>query len=346
MSAPISSCGAFLRLIAICLFLPVFSAVSCTDDDGEAGEVTPGEAVADSTAKRNEILARLLSESDAIAQAGEAYNVKATTAGIPVRFNAPADRLKSAQLVLLLTDKPSKSLELGKGCKEVYIDSDWLDENGVAVIYVTGLIPASTYRYCAYYRYNTYDTAVSDEQSMETVDAVVLTAEAVDLGLSVKWASWNLGAARSYQPGRYYMYGQPESWDVAKAGSSPSGDIAGTSSDPAAVELGDGWQSPTVKHFAELIQKCRWVEGTEGGVSGYLVFGKGDYSGNYIFIPKAGYYNSNGTLTSDGSSVMLWGGQAESASKAWTLNCAKGSDPTVTRGNMDYRMPLRPVYVK
>lgn len=328
----------------ICLTLSI-SLASCSETDDPTPDEEP-TAVADSVLARNKSIEALLADNVTTAIAGAAYNVAYTTASIPVRFNASAERLPSAELVLLLTDNPNKKLEFGKGCKEVYINSDWLDENGMAIIYVTGLTHATSYRYRVHYRYNDKDRALSDILTLETPEQIILTAEAVDLGLSVKWASWNLGASRSYHPGRYYSYGLPDSWNAETPGTSPSSDIADTENDPAYVELGGNWRSPSVKQCQELMQNCRWVESVEGGVRGYRVSGRGDYSGNYIFIPKTGYYNANGVLTSDGEALKLWTGQAESASKAWSLNCANGNEPTVGRTGMDCMMPIRPVCVE
>ena len=41
-----------------------------------------------------------------------------------------------------------------------------------------------------------------------------LVADAVDLGLSVKWASWNLGASKPEDYGGYYAWGEIEEKDV------------------------------------------------------------------------------------------------------------------------------------
>ena len=45
------------------------------------------------------------------------------------------------------------------------------------------------------------------------VDGVTPMPEAVDLGLSVKWASFNLGASKEYEYGDYYAWGETATKD-------------------------------------------------------------------------------------------------------------------------------------
>ncbi len=335
-----------LSLVLLSLFT-----VSCGEDSVEPdGSGAEGRSVADAdtVSARAAAIKAVLSDNLRLAITGDVYGVSSTCARVVVRYNAPAEKLQASQLVLLMTDNPKKELAFGKGCKEVYINHRWLDEDGVCVLYVNGLVAQSTYRYRLYYRYNTAEEAFGDVLVFETALPDKFTAEAVDLGLSVKWASCNLGATRPYQSGVYYFYGQPDS-EAGKTSSAslPSGDIAGSDSDPATVELGSGWTSPTQKQLVELINQCDWKTGEENGVEGYKVYGRGDYYGNFIFIPFAGYYNSNSVFLARGASFMLWSGQTSSSSDkaiALTLN-ADGSCSAVRCGKT-YRMPIRPVFAQ
>lgn len=347
MSAQFFRSGVFSRAVLFSFIFALFAFSACSEDDAPSPtDGDGGTTKNDTIVQRDAAIAALLADDATLALTGRAYNVMAKTASIPVRFNASAEHLQSAQLVILLTTSPTKKLELGEGCTEVYIKPDWLDDKGMAIIYVTGLVPSSSYRYAVYYRYSSYELALGSELTFETSDAIEVSVDAVDLGLSVKWGSWNLGAARSYQEGRYYKYGLPASWNTEDSGNPATTDIAGTPADPATYELGDGWQSPTQKQILELINKCTWQQGTDQGVAGYYVYGKGDYQYNYIFIPFAGYESASGSLTDSGKAFMLWSGQFDSNGKAVTLKSSSDGTVTASRASVKLRVPIRPVYTR
>lgn len=122
--------------------------------------------------------------------------------------------------------------------------------------------------------------------------------ECADLGLSVKWATCNVGAERPEEYGGYYAWGETEtkntySWKTYKycSGSSSSCEsigesINGTQYDVATVNLGSSWVMPTKTEMNELRTKCDWVWTAVNGIYGYKVFGG---NGNYIFLPAAGF---------------------------------------------------------
>ena len=110
----------------------------------------------------------------------------------------------------------------------------------------------------------------------------------VDLGLSVKWATRNVGAGRPSDYGLYYAWGQTSSSDDLSIYSTMEqtiGDIAGTSRDAAMVNWGGRWRMPTCEEFGELIEECDWKWTTQNGHNGYMVTGP---NGNSIFLPAAG----------------------------------------------------------
>lgn len=149
--------------------------------------------------------------------------------------------------------------------------------------------------------------------------------EKVDLGLSVKWASMNVGAQSAEDYGGYFQWGVTYKGDVrdnyALVDSTGSyktyhradgrkttiymdlpPTISGTQFDVANVLWSDGWRMPTLEEFTELATKCTWVAVTQNGVRGYKVIGP---NGNDIFLPATGYY-SNGTFYDDGTSGFYW----------------------------------------
>ena len=142
-------------------------------------------------------------------------------------------------------------------------------------------------------------------------------ADPIDLGLSVKWASWNIGASFPEDYGWYFSWGEisPKSnyaWSKYRFGSSPtkynSTDNIKTleSSDDAAVVLWGGkWRMPTNDEEKELYEKCKWSYTKRNGINGYRVTGP---NGNSIFLPAAGLYDESSTLYnySDKSGGWYW----------------------------------------
>ncbi len=115
--------------------------------------------------------------------------------------------------------------------------------------------------------------------------------EYVDLGLSVKWATCNVGASKPEDYGNYYAWGETTTkYSYTESNSKTYGksmrDIAGNSSyDAARANWGGSWRMPTKVEMQELIDKCNWKWTTQNGVKGYKVTGP---NGNSIFLPAAG----------------------------------------------------------
>ena len=115
--------------------------------------------------------------------------------------------------------------------------------------------------------------------------------EYVDLGLSVKWATCNVGANKPEDYGNYYAWGETKtksdysSSNCVTLGKSFS-DIGGKSQyDAARANWGGTWRLPTKAELEELKNKCTWTWTTQNGVKGYKVTGP---NGNSIFLPAAG----------------------------------------------------------
>ena len=150
--------------------------------------------------------------------------------------------------------------------------------------------------------------------------------EAVDLGLSVKWATCNVGANSPEEFGDYYAWGETEektdySWFTYKwcNGSidcmtkycidSDYGEVdhkttLDLSDDVAHVEWGGKWRMPTLDEIEELRDECSWEWTTVNGVVGYKVTGP---NGNSIFLPAAGYRNGT-EVYRRGSRGYYWSG--------------------------------------
>ena len=135
--------------------------------------------------------------------------------------------------------------------------------------------------------------------SLKAEDPTVSEGKIIDLGLSVYWASCNLGALSPEESGNYYSWGEtsPKSDygsdnysfydDNHKQYIDIGDDIAGTQFDAARVNLGGSWQMPTSTQVKELIDSCEWEWTQINNINGYKVIGK---NGNSIFLPAAGEY--------------------------------------------------------
>ena len=140
--------------------------------------------------------------------------------------------------------------------------------------------------------------AKSSSTSTTSAKGIHNGREYVDLGLSVKWATCNVGATRPSDYGGYYRYGETTPKDKY------SGKYTPTNKDVVGSLWGKGWRLPTAKEADELAQECTWTHAAQNGVTGYNVTGK---NGNSIFIPLAGYkQESNHNTTYCGEQGFYW----------------------------------------
>ena len=142
--------------------------------------------------------------------------------------------------------------------------------------------------------------------------------EYVDLGLSVKWAKWNLGASAPEEIGDYFAWGETgpkteykiDNYRFSERGKMIKYNTKDTygsvvdnlkqldlPDDAAHHILGGDWRMPTAKEFEELIENCTLSYTNINGVKGlkYRSKKKG-YTDRWIFIPYTGM-KSNETLS-------------------------------------------------
>lgn len=134
---------------------------------------------------------------------------------------------------------------------------------------------------------------------------------AVDLGLSVFWASCNLGASKPEEYGKYYAWADTIGYQIADKHNfipsstpyaySPYGDsdfskyksqnqVLESTDDAAHHTLGEPWCIPTKEQFEELINNCTTNVFNLNGVYGYKIIAK---NGNWIFIPASSFMIGN-----------------------------------------------------
>ena len=147
------------------------------------------------------------------------------------------------------------------------------------------------------------------ESTSESNDDFGKVANVVDLGLSVKWASWNIGASKIGDYGGLYGAGDPTgkktSTNVSDYYFNDGGSICGTEYDLAHVKWGDLWRMPKWSELEELKTKCTWTNGEVDGVKGSWVKGP---NGNSIFLPWAGNRKGTSTFSGKGSYGYYWSG--------------------------------------
>lgn len=134
----------------------------------------------------------------------------------------------------------------------------------------------------------------------------------VDLGLSVMWATCNIGADKLAEYGNYYK--NEEYNDVIYN------------------SWGDAWRKPSLDEFAEL-NACKWFWENRGGVKGYKIEGP---NGNSIFLPAAGYEDNYG-VSSLNYRLSYWAidGRMRNDWDANSMSFNPGVDSLA--------MPIRPV---
>lgn len=151
---------------------------------------------------------------------------------------------------------------------------------------------------------------------VNVIDPSKVVPEGVDLGLSVKWATFNVGAFKPEMAGDYYAWGETEpkddySWSTYKycgeasslftkyCSDSDNGfdgfvdykTVLEPEDDVAHVLWGADWHIPSTKEFQELLLLCDWNSGvTLNGVEGISITGP---NGNSIFLPSLGYYEGS-----------------------------------------------------
>ena len=180
----------------------------------------------------------------------------------------------------------------------------------------------------------------------------ISTQKKVDLGLSVCWADWNVGASSPEGYGNYYACGET----TTKSNYSESSyqyhngsdyvnignNISGTHYDVARAQWGDSWRMPTEADFQELIDRCTWTWTTYNNVNGYKVTGP---NGNSIFLPAAGYRDGT-ELINRGSGGLYWSGSLyeghQDHAYAYYL-CFVNGDRNVLKFYREYGYTVRPV---
>lgn len=193
------------------------------------------------------------------------------------------------------------------------IQADMLIDKKFKVL-VKGLVPELTYYYYAWLKLDGIIYEMGEIKSLKTKNWSMKDGHAyVDLGLSVKWASMNVGAERQEDYGDFFAWGEvsPKSiydwnsykygdkYDLTKYCNNSFDGFMGfidrktmleSSDDAAKVHWGGSWRMPTTEEWKELIKNCDFERTELYGVKGCRVTStKNGYTNNSIFLPLAGY---------------------------------------------------------
>ena len=185
--------------------------------------------------------------------------------------------------------------------------------------------------------------------------------EYVDLGLSVKWATCNVGASSPEEYGDYYAWGETETkstydWSTYKWGNSSStltkyctdsrrGTVDNKTTlapedDVAHVKWGGNWRMPTEAEITELLQNCTWTWITQNGKNGYKVTRP---NGHSIFLPAAGS-RSGSSLSNAGSYGYYWSSSLDTSGLYGACGVGFGSSGVYGRNDSRYYgQSVRPV---
>lgn len=189
-------------------------------------------------------------------------------------------------------------------------------------------------------------------------------AKAVDLGLTVKWATYNVGTTSEYQAGVYLPWGyisEPRSYrkqdlTLYKADEDTwlgadamhlNGTTLPSEYDVVHYRWGGKWRMPTKSEWNEIVSSCDWV--WQG--SGYRVFKSGSTNINEsIFLPVTGFKSTNSsgvTTTQNQTSCQYWSSDINGYYGAHEQEamCFKGDDTTkgVFNSYREYGLCVRPV---
>ena len=203
-----------------------------------------------------------------------------------------------------------------------------------------------------------------------TVTVTPPEPEAVDLGLSVKWATYNVGATAPEQYGNYYAWGETttkSSYDwgnyTFRTGGSTYSDLKfskynsisgyGTvdnkkvldlTDDVARTTWGGTWRMPTREEFDELSDNCTWEYTSINGVYGQKLTSKmPGYTDKWIFLPAAGRKDGSNSVNV-GSRGYYW---TSSHSVGWADKAYEqffnSSDKYITVLERYFGITVRPV---
>lgn len=247
----------------------------------------------------------VLTDSKAIT--GGVKDLTATT----VTFQASLEKAPADAVSGIILSPDTKTEKIRKG---VRIQADGINDN--YVVKTEGLLPNTTYHYTAYLDLGN-GVIYGEEREFTTPESNFdPDNDLVDLGLSTKWARYNVGATSETEFGGLFGFGDMTGFKTSVLMEDyASADIYKTDRDVANKAYGSWLTMPTVEEFEELFNECKkeWVE--QAGVAGYKLTGP---NGNSIFLPAAGSRTQQ-TVSGQGINGLYLSGSINPADKQFAL---------------------------
>lgn len=224
--------------------------------------------------------------------------------GIPYKNNLLP--LEDIELGIIYTTTPSS----WEKSQVALYESKWTNSKDSCFVWLKGLTPNTEYYYRSYVKYpgNIYYGEIFTFRTLDKNSKMTDTSVFVDLGLSVYWANYNIGASNSWEDGDYYAWGEIETKpEYIKDNSFNYGkdmnDFSGNPEyDVARSKWGGRWRVPTYDEIWELDRKSIKQEfKIINGHNGILFTGP---NLNKIFFPLSGY--KAGTIITDKSSKAYY----------------------------------------
>ena len=167
-----------------------------------------------------------------------------------------------------------------------------------------GLILAA----CAFLLLSVQGKTQTIQHTQQPVDGTQRGHNYVDMGLSVKWATCNIGADNPSDYGDYFAWGETEPKSKYSEANSLTYkknfiNVSGPQYDAAQTKWGGTWRMPSEREFNELQNNSTFEWTTLNGNSVVKVTSK--RNGNFIYLPAAGYrYGSS--LYGAGNFAGFW----------------------------------------
>lgn len=223
--------------------------------------------------------------------------------------------------------------------------------------YLDKLDPETTYYYKLYVQQHPDSDKVYTEEIGEfTTEVKPDVPEFVDLGLSVRWATRNIGADNIGDTGGLYVWGDATgklsllnsaSSDLSKLFLDlyEKSSIAGKDTfDIATNQWGKDWRLPTKDELEELsslpVERIENYENT--GIGGFEFTGK---NGNKIFFPSSGYINSAGMHGQNAYTYYWSSDKTYNPSNVYYANINYGGASIMETNYGFVMLAVRPVYV-
>lgn len=225
----------------------------------------------------------------------------------------------------------------------VRIKSDGLSSISSINVNALGLVPNTTYYYVAYLDLGNgvvYGEVKSFTTPAQTFD---FDNDFVDLGLSTKWAKYNVGASQASELGGLYGFGDLTGYNTSiNTEDYASADIYKSAKDIANLIYDGRATIPTIDEFEELFTECtkEWTE--VDGVKGYKFTGP---NGNSIFMPAAGS-RTQGTTTGEGVEGRYLSGSVNASDSKYAMSYLFNSSAASRSTTPVYQaLSVRPVSV-